>query len=493
FPMIFVAQRNGSPRSSGEASAPSRGALFTQVKSLAPPYPDVKALIEQGGFELPPDAIRGAEWTLADRETLARLRRMERSGVPLGEYVKGKIYRGILTGFNEAFVIDGRKRAELIAEDPKSAEIIKPLAVGDDVRKWRIRKRDVWLIVTKIGVDMARYPAVMRHLKQWEAQLRVRQDQGQHWWELRACAYYAEFDKPKIVYSEISKEPRFTLDFDKTYLSNTAYIAGAEDRFLLGVLNSASAWQYLATTASVLGDEEKGGRIRVIRQFAQRIPIPRASDADRAAIEALVQQILDLGAADPDAGVSEQEAEIDTRVEFLYFHQDEAPTYDVWVAEREAEKGTAVEEVRRFVAAGESSKVEFKETLEAGGTTPEHRAAVFHSVLKTICAFLNSGGGTVLIGVHDSGEVIGLERDGAANAKGWDTFQQKIANALRARFSPAPFDSVEVEPVDIDQKRITRVIVHDARGPVTLDGKLYIRNVNVTVELSAAEALHWKK
>lgn len=336
FPMVFVAQKvlpasTPVPGAAPEAlPAPTAvpagarldgGVTFTQVKSLDPAYPDVKALIEQRGFELPPDAIRGAEWTLADRETLARLRKMEASGVPLGEYVKGKIYYGIKTGFNEAFVIDGAKRAELIAEDPKSEEIIKPLAVGDDVRRWRITKKDRWLIVTKIGVDMSRYPAIFKHLSQWEPQLIKRQDQGEHWWELRACAYYAEFDKPKIVFPEIAMEPRFCFDREGTFTNNKAFIVPIDDLPLLAVLNSPWAWEYAGFACAALGDESDGGRIMLQWVNFQRLPIPRASDADRDAIAALVQKCLDAKAADPNADVSELEAEIDARVEFLYFHQ----------------------------------------------------------------------------------------------------------------------------------------------------------------------------
>jgi hypothetical protein len=118
FPMIFIARK----------SRPGAvGALFTQVKSLEDPYPDVRALIERDGHRLPESAFRGANWVLADCTTADRLEKMERAGVPLGEYVNGRIYYGIKTGFNKAFVIDGAKRAELIAADPRSEEIIKPL------------------------------------------------------------------------------------------------------------------------------------------------------------------------------------------------------------------------------------------------------------------------------------------------------------------------------------------------------------------------------
>lgn len=172
FPTIFTAQK---------AYVVERETIFTQVGSLAPPYPDVATLVRERGQPLPPEAIRGSDWSLTDAATATRLRKMRAAGIPLDEYINEHIYRGVLTGFNKAFVIDGAKREELISRDPKSAEIIKPLAVGNDVRKWRIEYKDKWLIVTPIDIDMQRYPAVFDHLKQWQPELEKRYDKGKHW------------------------------------------------------------------------------------------------------------------------------------------------------------------------------------------------------------------------------------------------------------------------------------------------------------------------
>ncbi len=304
FPMIFVAQKG----------AGSHEPLFTQVKSLAEPYPDVLALIQRDGSRLPSSAIRGADWTLTDSVSADRLRKMEKTGLPLGKYVNGQIYYGVKTGFNTAFVLTGAKRAELLAKDPKSAEIIKPLAVGDDVRRWRIESKERWLIVTKIGVDMARYPAIMQHLCQWQPELEKRADQGNHFWELRACAYYNAFDKPKIMYPEIAKEERFAFDIHGTYPLKTAFSIPVNDLYLLGVLNSSAAWEYLKNVCSVLGDENKGGRLTLQSIFVSKLPIPNAPDTERAAIAALVQKCLDAKGVDCGAW----EGEINARVAALY-------------------------------------------------------------------------------------------------------------------------------------------------------------------------------
>ncbi|WP_395092213.1 Eco57I restriction-modification methylase domain-containing protein [Armatimonas sp.] len=305
FPMIFVAQKGDSYEGA---------TTFTQVKSLNAPYPNVKAVITSAGFTLPATAIHGKDWSLSESHVSDRLKIMERAGIPLGEYVKGKIYRGILTGFNAAFVIDGKKRDELIAADSKSAELIKPLAVGDDIRRWRIEKKDKWLIVTKIGVDISRYPAVFKHLSQWESELKIRRDQGNYWWELRACAYYNTFDHPKIMYPVIGKEPRFTIDNISSYTNDKTFLIGSDSLFLLGVLNSSTVWGYLKSICSVLGDEEKGGRLELRSIYVSKIPIPNATDDEKAAISALVQACLDKRGQ----GVEAEEAEINARVAALY-------------------------------------------------------------------------------------------------------------------------------------------------------------------------------
>ena len=134
--MIFISQKS---------SKISNLPIFTQVKSLEEPYPDVLAIIKKTGQNLPKDAIKGANWLLTDASSANRLQKMAAAGITLGEYVNGQIYRGVLTGFNQAFVIDGAKRAELIAKDTKSAEIIKPLAVGADVREH---------VCAKVGIDV---------------------------------------------------------------------------------------------------------------------------------------------------------------------------------------------------------------------------------------------------------------------------------------------------------------------------------------------------
>ena len=301
YPMIFVAQKDR--RKDGAT-------VLTQAKTLEPPYPDVAAVVRKIGSPLPPDSLNGAEWSLTDAATAKRLRKMRAAGVPLGEYVNGQIYYGIKTGFNKAFVIDGAKRDELISQDPDSAEIIKRFATGRDVRKWAVDYKDKWLIVTPIGVDMERYPALFDHLRKWQPELERRYDQGKHWWELRSCDYYDAFDQPKVMFPDIAKGLRFALDDNQTYSNNTTYFTPMSDLYMLGVLNSSVIEDfYIELSAQV-----RGGYLRFFTQYVEQIPIPDAPAADREAIADLVQKCLNA----KGVGCEEWEAEIDERVASLY-------------------------------------------------------------------------------------------------------------------------------------------------------------------------------
>jgi hypothetical protein len=122
------------------------------------------------------------------------------------------------------------------------------------------------------------------------------------------------FDKQKIVYPEIVKGPRFTLDRKKTYPIKTVFSIDSDDLYLLGVLNSQPAWKFLKKVCTVLGDEEKGGRLLMSSIFVEQFPIPTPAPSDRAAIEALVASCLGKRGADCES----EESEINARVAKLY-------------------------------------------------------------------------------------------------------------------------------------------------------------------------------
>jgi hypothetical protein len=240
---------------------------------------------------------------------------MQKASVPLGEYVKGQFFRGVLTGYNAAFVIDGAKRAELIAEDPKSAEIIKPLVMGRDIRRWTVDYRDTWLIYSHWNLDIAAFPAIKRHLAGWRRELGLRPEvrEGRYnWWCL--ARYGSEFahllDRPKIVYQEIATFQSFALDTRCVAVNNKVYFIASEELYLLGVLNSSVMWEYLHATCAKM----VGGALAMQTPYLASVPIPVAPAAVRAAISALVQRCLDARGV----ACEEWEREIDERVAALY-------------------------------------------------------------------------------------------------------------------------------------------------------------------------------
>ncbi len=315
FPMIFVSQFKDKNSNSLNQHIPTK---FTQVETLAAPYPDVKALIQSCGNFLPHNAINGSDWLLTDSNSVDRIKQMESRGIPLGQYVNGEIHYGVKTGFNQAFFIDSQTRNQLISENSASEEIIKPLAVGDDVRKWYLKDKGKWLIVTRIGVDITRYPSVLKHLQKYQPQLEKRCDKGNYWWELRACAYYDLFDQPKIIYPIIAKESRFTFDRSGSFINDATFTIPSNDFYLLGVLNSVSAWEYLKNVCAVLGDADRGGRLNMKSIYLNKLPIPQASEIERKAISNLVKKCLDA----KGVGCEAWEKEIDIRVAKLYGFND---------------------------------------------------------------------------------------------------------------------------------------------------------------------------
>ena len=223
--------------------------------------------------------------------------------MPLGEYVKGKIFYGIKTGLNEAFVIDSETRKRLIKEDSKSAELIKPFLVGRDIKRYSISDNGRYLILIPKGWTRKKsdksgdawgwlkknYPAIAGHLSAFQKKAEKRYDKGEYWWELRTCDYYEEFEKPKIIYAEIATKGQFILDTAKFYSDTTSYIIGDNSKYLLGILNS-KLWTFLFSKTS---SEIRGGFYRWKRQYMSPLPI-RTIDFNNKKEKAMHDQIVSL-------------------------------------------------------------------------------------------------------------------------------------------------------------------------------------------------------
>jgi hypothetical protein len=191
-------------------------------------------------------------WSLSNEAEQKLLEKLNQKGIPLEEFVKGKIYYGIKTGLNEAFVITAEKRKEMIKQDPKSAELIKPFLAGQDIKRYARLKADEYVLLIPKGWTNQRsnyvknawgwleknYKGITKHLEPYKEKAEKRFDKGEYWWELRACEYYDEFEKTKIIYPNILKKPEFAFDVDKNYTNQKCFIIPIDDKYLLGILNS---------------------------------------------------------------------------------------------------------------------------------------------------------------------------------------------------------------------------------------------------------------
>ena len=234
------------------------------------------------------------------------MEKLRKAGTPMGEYVHGRFYRGILTGLNEAFVIDEQTRGKLIVEDPKSKELIKPWLRGRDIKKWKAEWAGLYLINIQSSsnhhwpwsdeksekkareIFKKSYPAIHAHLSQWEDKLIKRDDQGKFWWELRSCAYYQGFEQPKITWGNLATEPKFAIDEESCYVSAPAVIIPTNDVYLLAVLNSPLCKWWISMQAAV----RSGGFLEYKPMYVGIVPVVKIADKQKAPIITLVDQIL---------------------------------------------------------------------------------------------------------------------------------------------------------------------------------------------------------
>jgi adenine-specific DNA-methyltransferase len=247
YPTILIAARR---EHIGPKSEDRFHALNWQDLGAGAKIEDFPTLVIGAGFDMPQSALEKGGWQIeptVKRDLLARIRA---AGVPLGDYVEGRFYYGIKTGYNEAFVIDGATRTQLITADPKSDEIIKPFLRGRDIKRWRVEPQDLWLIFTRRGIDIDAYPAVKRHLAQYREKLEPKPSdwvdgpseadkwQGRKagsykWFEIQDnIAYWREFETTKIVYPDIYEHQSFAWDEAGTYGANTCYFIPTVERWL---------------------------------------------------------------------------------------------------------------------------------------------------------------------------------------------------------------------------------------------------------------------
>jgi len=335
------------------AGAPRERFDAVQVATLD--YPDLTDYVRAHAYQVNQAALDDEGWPLVDEKTQALLLKIRAAGVPLGEYVDGKIYYGIKTGLNEAFVIDEAVRERLIAADPRSAEVIKPFLAGREIKRYQPVAANNYLLFipwhfplhedtsisgASIEAEMKfreMYPAIYDHLSQFKDKLsnRNKAETGirYEWYALQryGSSYYTEFEKSKIIYPNICKRPEFIFDSDSNFTNQKCFVIPVSDYYLLGFLNSSLNYFLFRMILPKL----RGGFYEPSSVFFTMFPIHPIDPANPADIDrcdrivALVESLLTMnkmlaGDLSPEersrleAACEEADREIDRIVYELY-------------------------------------------------------------------------------------------------------------------------------------------------------------------------------
>lgn len=311
------------------------------------PTPDDKSDLKSArSLLMRQNALSTESFIFADATLLDLRDKMESIGTPLKDW-DIQIYRGILTGANEAFIIPTEKRDEILnacktQEERKRTEtLIKPILRGKDIKRYSYEWAGEWVINTHNGytsnlkfkippIDIEKYPAIKTHLNSHYDTIATRSDQGDTPYHLRNCAYLEDFEKEKIVYGEIVQEPRFYLDNGECelgyfYAEATSFILTGEHlRYLLGMLHSKLITFAFKTFYAGGGLGESGYRYK--KAFIERLPIPKITPQNQKLARKITdctKAILEAKEKDPKANTQELEKEIDALVYQLYHLTDE--------------------------------------------------------------------------------------------------------------------------------------------------------------------------
>ncbi len=301
-------------------------------------------------------------WFIGSEAEQKLKEKIEHLGKPLKDW-DVKIYRGVLTGLNEAFIIDDTKRQEILDnckdddERRRTEAIIKPILRGRDIKRYYYEWAGLWVIFIPWHFPLhndksiqgasekaekefkKQYPSVYNHLLQYKEALskRNKEETGirYEWYALQRCAatYYPEFEKEKVVYGQFQDYAEYALAGKGIFLSSNEYMIGGNynKKYFLAVLNSKLIQWYLRNITGVMGEKLKIGQ----KSNFIKIPIPVIDSSNQhivSQIESLVDKILAAKKTNHAADTTAWEKEIDQLVYQLYELTDE----EIAIVEKES-------------------------------------------------------------------------------------------------------------------------------------------------------------
>ncbi|HMN49023.1 MAG TPA: TaqI-like C-terminal specificity domain-containing protein [Ignavibacteriaceae bacterium] len=235
--------------------------------------------------------LNKSSWNFLNDNLYKIKSKVEINGKAIKLFENVNIYFGIKSGFASAYIIDKQTKERLQELDEIPDDYFKKLLRGRDVKRYEKSWDELFLIDIRIGRNIDKFENLLAYFKSFKKQLENRTDYRpgvMKWFNLRPCSYYDEFEKPKILYPDISERGGFCWDDENYYFNNTIYMITNAKKYWVGILNSSLISWYYKQIASDLG--KKG--VRYFKQFVELIPICELSDLEIIQIESLVSQML---------------------------------------------------------------------------------------------------------------------------------------------------------------------------------------------------------
>ena len=229
------------------------------------------------------DFTTSDSWVILSPIEQSIKKKIEAVGTPLKDW-DINIYRGVLTGCNEAFIIDSSKREEILSncqseeERQKTAELIRPILRGRDIKRYGYVNNGLYLINTHNGIkgklpriDINDYPAIKAHLDQYWDRISTRADKGDTPYNLRNCAYLEDFNKPKITWGNLNLQGTYAYAPKGMFINAPSPFIATDNIAILHILNSKIADYYIRS----LGVTRNGGYFEYKPMFVDKLPIPK--------------------------------------------------------------------------------------------------------------------------------------------------------------------------------------------------------------------------
>ena len=273
YPVILIMKRGAAPK--------EHELRFWRLDAL--PGDNFLATWQTAAGPYPQTALEAGSWEL-ENPALRALRNKIRAGKRTLKEVYGSPLRGIVTGLNEAFVIDNATKERLCAQDPKSADLLKPFLEGKDLKRWRAEPRGLWLIyIPKNRVRIEDYPAIRDWLLPFRDHLEKRATK-QKWFELQQAqeVYVPFFEHTKIIYPHFNAERNFSFESNGAFSNDKSYLISSDNQVLLALLNSRALWFALSSMSPPV----RGGYHELRVQYVEQTPIPALDNSTRADLAA---------------------------------------------------------------------------------------------------------------------------------------------------------------------------------------------------------------